>query len=144
MAANTSAQSSTVRAIGPILSMLHDSALAPRRLARPQVGRRPVTPQRVQGETIEPQVSVPMAKPTSPAATAAAGPAEEPLEPSSVFHGLRVIPPNHTSPQASAPTDSFAASTAPAASSFSTTAASKSRCWSTYGSAPQEIGIVHV
>jgi hypothetical protein len=68
------AQSSTVRHIGPILSMLHDSAMAPWRLTRPNVGRRPVTPLRVAGDTMEPCVSVPMAKPTRPAAVAAPGP----------------------------------------------------------------------
>ena len=70
---------------------------------------------RVQGETIEPRVSLPMAKPTRPAAVAAAEPAEEPLEPWSSFHGLRVVPPNQTSPQASSPSVSLATSTAPAA-----------------------------
>ena len=42
--------------------------MAPWRLTRPKVGRSPVTPQRVEGDTIEPQVSLPIAKPTSPAA----------------------------------------------------------------------------
>ena len=32
------------------------------RATRPKVGRRPVVPQRMQGETMEPSVSVPMAK----------------------------------------------------------------------------------
>ena len=104
--------------------------MAPWRLTRPKVGRSPVTPQRVDGETIDPQVSLPIAKPTSPAATAAAGPAEEPLEPWSSFHGLRVMPPNQTSPQASSPSVSFATSTAPASSSRRTTAASSSITWS--------------
>src|SRR5690606_29535038 len=121
---STSAQSSTLLHIGPILSMLHDSAIAPYRLTRPNVGRRPVTPLRVDGDTIEPSVSVPIAKPTRPAAVAEPGPADEPLEPSSGFHGLRVMPPNQRSPCASAPIVSFATSTAPAASSFSTTVAS--------------------
>ncbi len=44
---------------------------------------------------IEPRVSVPIAKPTRPAAVADPGPAEEPLDPCSGFHGLRVRPPNH-------------------------------------------------
>ena len=44
---------------------------------------------------MEPPVSVPMAKPTRPAAGAAPEPAEEPLDPSSGFHGLLVRPPNH-------------------------------------------------
>ena len=101
--------------------------MAPWRLTAPKVGRRPVTPQRVDGETMEPQVSVPMAKPTSPAAVAAAGPADEPLEPCSRFQGFLVLPPNQTSPQARAPRVSLATSTAPAASSRSTTVASSAR-----------------
>ena len=43
-----------------------------------------------------------MAKGTNPAATADAEPAEEPLDPVSGSQGLRVIPPNQTSPQARA------------------------------------------
>ncbi len=126
MASNTSAQSSTERHMGPILSNVQHRAMAPWRLTRPNVGRRPVTPQAVDGETMEPWVSVPMEKPTRPAAVADPEPAEEPLEPSSVFHGLRVRPPNQTSPHASAPMVSFATSTAPACSSRCTTVASMS------------------
>jgi len=104
--------------------------MQPCRLTRPKVGLSPVHPHRLEGETMEPSVSVPMANPTSPAATAEAEPAEEPLEPSSGFHGLRVVPPNHTSPMARAPQESLARRTAPAASSRFTTSASSSRTWS--------------
>ena len=45
-------------------------------------------PQRVHGETMLPQVSVPMANPTRPAAVEAADPADEPLDPCSGFHGV--------------------------------------------------------
>ncbi len=130
MASKTSAQSSTLRAMAPILSMLQLRAMAPARLTRPKVGRRPVTPQRVLGETMLPQVSVPMAKGTSPAATADAEPADEPLDPCSRFQGLRVMPPYHTSPMARAPMLSLATSTAPAASSFVMTVAVSSSSWS--------------
>src|SRR5512147_2819961 len=106
------------------------SVIAPVRLTRPKVGRNPVTRQRVQGETIDPKVSVPMANGTKPAAVAAAGPADEPLLPSLRFQGLRVMPPNQTSPMASDPIDSFATSTAPAAANFVTTVASSSIIWS--------------
>src|SRR6185503_10718974 len=94
MASKTSAQSSALLHIGPILSMLHASAMAPVRGTRPNVGRNPVTPQRVEGDEIDPCVSVPMANPTHPAAVALPGPAEDPLEPCSVHHGFRVMPPN--------------------------------------------------
>ena len=89
---------------------------------------------------MEPSVSDPMAKPTRPAATAEPGPADEPLDPCSTFHGFFVVPPNQTSPQASAPSVSLAMSTAPAASSFSMTAASASMTWSRYGMAPHVVG----
>ena|SRR5205809_478347 len=91
----TSAQSSTVLQIGPSRSCVHDSVIAPYRLTRPNVGRRPVTPQMVDGLRIDPLVSVPMPKATQPAAVALAGPADEPLEPSVGSHGLLVRPPNH-------------------------------------------------
>src|SRR3954471_20201242 len=98
MASRTSAQSSTARQIGPILSMLHASAIAPVRGTRPNVGRRPLTPQRVDGDEIDPRVSVPIAKPRHPADVALAGPGDEPLDPGSGHHGLRVMPPNQLSP----------------------------------------------
>ena len=125
MALNTSAQSSTLRHIGPILSMVQVSAIAPCRLTRPNVGRRPVTPHAAEGEMMEPRVSVPSAKPTSPAAVAAPDPADDPLEPRPGAHGLRVMPPNQTLPRASAPIDSLATSTAPASARRSTTVASR-------------------
>ncbi len=130
MASKTAAQSSTERQRTPILSMLQARAMAPCRLTRPKVGRSPVAPQRLAGETIEPRVSVPRAKPTAPAAVVEAEPAEEPEEPCSGFQGLRVMPPNQTSPQASSPTASLATSTAPARSRRSTTVASSGRIWS--------------
>src|SRR6476620_5190039 len=98
--------------------------MAPVRGTRPNVGRSPVVPQRVDGDEIEPRVSLPTANPTRPAAVADAGPAEDPLDPWSTFHGFFVVPPYQTSPIASSPNDSLATSTAPAASSRWTTVAS--------------------
>src|SRR5213593_4836224 len=112
--------------MGPILSIVQLKPIAPYRLTRPYVGRKPVTPQRDDGETIEPSVSVPIENPTRPAAVADAGPADDPLEPrrsSSGTQGLRVTPPNHLGPCASAPIESLATSTAPAARRRSTTVA---------------------
>src|SRR5712691_13559841 len=94
---------------------------------RPLVGLNPTTPQRVDGEMIEPSVSVPIEKPTNPADVADAGPADEPLEPvlsSSICHGFLVTPANQRPPCASAPIESFATRTAPAARKRSTTVAS--------------------
>src|SRR5688572_15656017 len=139
MASSTSAQSSTLRQIGPSLSIVHDSAIAPVLGTRPYVGRSPVVPHRVDGDEIDPSVSLPIVKPTRPAAVADAGPADEPLEPWSIFHGFRVVPPNQLSPCASSPSVSFATSTAPALSSRSTTVASSSITWSLYGPAPQVV-----
>src|SRR5215831_15007027 len=115
--------------MGPSLSMLQESAIAPVRGTRPNVGRNPVHPHRADGDEIEPSVSEPMLNATHPAAVAEAGPADEPLDPCLIFHGLRVTPPNHTSPCASAPRVNFATSTAPALSSRSTTVASSSILW---------------
>ena len=115
--------SSTLRAIGPSLSSDQQSVIAPVRGTRPKVGRRPVTPQRIDGLTMLPPVSLPMEKATRPAAVAAPGPALEPDAPSSSSHGFMVWPPNQMSLSASAPMLSFASSTAPAALSRSVTAA---------------------
>src|SRR5216684_5375175 len=109
--------------MGPSLSMLQESAIAPVRGTRPNDGLSPVHPQRVDGEEIEPRVSDPMLNATHPAAVAEAGPAEDPLDPWFSFHGLRVTPPNQTSPCASAPRVSFATNTAPASSKRFTTVA---------------------
>src|SRR5438309_2462233 len=124
MALSTMAVSSTEQQMGPILSIVHESAIAQVIGTSPKVGRSPVVPQRVDGEEIEPSVSVPRVKPTHPAAVAAAEPAEDPLEPWSRLHGLRVMPPNHLSPIASAPRVSFAMRIAPARSRRETTVAS--------------------
>src|SRR5688500_20216301 len=81
--------------------MVQLKPIAPYRLTRPYVGRSPVTPQRDDGETIEPSVSVPIENPTKPAAVADAGPGDEPLEPccaSSGCHGFSVTPSNHRAP----------------------------------------------
>ncbi len=128
--------SSTLRAIGPSLSSDQHSVIAPVRATRPKVGRSPVTPQRIDGLTMLPPVSLPMAKPTSPAAVAAPGPALDPDEPSSSSHGFIVCPPNQMSFSASAPRLSFATSTAPASFSRCTTTASFAGTRSRNGSAP--------
>jgi len=67
--------------MGPSLSMLQQSAIAPVRGTNPNVGRNPVHPHRVLGDEIEPSVSDPIANATHPAATAEAEPADDPLDP---------------------------------------------------------------
>src|SRR5260370_6881757 len=130
MALSTRAQSSTARQMGPSLSMVQERAMAPGGGTRPNGGRKPGAPQRVEGDEIEPNVSDPMAKATQPAEVAEAEPAEDPLEPCFGFQGLRVMPPNHLSPCASAPSVSLAIKTAPAVSRRCTTVASSSIFWS--------------
>src|SRR5215831_6154321 len=139
MASSTNAQSSTQRQIGPSLSMLHESAIAPVRGTSPNVGRSPVHPHLVQGDEMDPNVSDPILNATHPAAVAEAGPADDPLDPWFVFHGFRVTPPNHTSPCASAPSVNFATNTAPASSSRFTTVASSSIIWFSKPPAPQVV-----
>src|SRR5499427_4052785 len=139
IASSTSAVSSTLRQMGPSLSMLQDSAMAPVRGTNPNVGRSPVQPQRVLGDEIDPSVSDPTANATHPAATADAEPADEPLDPCAGFHGLRVFPPNQRSSMASAPRLSLATSTAPAWSSRRTTVASSSNSCSSNPPAPQVV-----
>src|SRR4051794_13972399 len=127
--------------MGPSLSSDQQSVMAPVRGTRPYVGRKPVTPQRMLGLTMLPPVSLPMAKPTNPAAVAAPGPALEPDDPSSSSHGFIVWPPNQISLSASAPRLSFATSTAPESCKRFTTAASTLGMRFLNGSAPYVVGI---
>ena len=128
--------SSTDRVIGPSLSSDQHSVIAPLRGTRPNVGRSPVTPQRIAGPMMLPAVSLPIANATSAAAVAAPGPALDPDEPSSSSHGFIVCPPNQMSLSASAPIESLAISTAPASSNLRTTAESADGTRFRNGSAP--------
>src|SRR5437016_11654663 len=92
MAASTSPQSCAVRAIGPSLSIVQESAMAPCRLTSPYVGRRPVTPQYAAGVRIEPEVSEPIADGTRPAATALPDPLEDPPDQRVRSHGFKPGP----------------------------------------------------
>src|SRR6478672_9042937 len=99
------ASSSALLQIGPALSRLQHNTIAPLRLTVPNVGLKPVAPQRVEGETMEPSVSVPNVNGNKPATTEAADPAEDPLDPCWKFHGFFVSPPNHLLLYANAPSD---------------------------------------
>src|SRR5262245_3211891 len=87
---NTIAASSAVRVMGPTRSCDHASTIPPYRLTRPTVGRNALKPHGAVGETVEPDVSVPMPNATQPPAVADAGPADEPLDCCEVFHGFFV------------------------------------------------------
>src|SRR5687767_13901096 len=100
--------------MGPALSRLQHNTIPPLRLMVPKVGLKPVAPVRVEGDTIEPKVSVPIVNANKPATTEAAEPADQPLEPCARFHGLRVKPPNQRLSYANAPSESLAQRTAPA------------------------------
>src|SRR5688572_25006840 len=80
-ALKTIAQSSTVRQIGPTRSCDQASTMPPCRLTRPNVGRSALRPHSRAGDTIDPDVSVPIPNATQPAAVADDGPADEPLDP---------------------------------------------------------------
>src|ERR1051325_6928669 len=88
IACSTNIASSTDRVIGPSLSNDQHKVIAPLRATRPNVGRRPVTPQRIAGLTMLPPVSLPTENPTNAAAVAAPGPALDPDAPSSSTHGF--------------------------------------------------------
>src|SRR5438128_1717238 len=66
--------------------------MRPYREIRPYVGFRPTTPHSDAGWRTEPPVSVPRAHTTSPAATAAAEPPEDPPGTRSRSHGFRTGP----------------------------------------------------
>jgi hypothetical protein len=72
---------------------------------------------------------------------AAAEPALDPRDPSSVFQGLRVWPPYQMSPNARAPTLVFPIRTPPTAVSRRITSASVSGTLFAYGSAPHPVVI---
>src|SRR4029077_14735480 len=126
--------------MGPILSRLQLRVMKPWRLTRPKVGRSPVTPQIPEGSTIEPPVSVPIENPTSPAAVAEPGPADDPCEPIERSQGSFVGPPNQTSSNANSPVPSFAMSTAPASFNRATTVAPSSMMRFLNGAAPHVTG----
>ena len=111
---------------------MYDSAIAPDRPTRPNVGRSPDTPQYADGQTIEPHVSVPIANAASPAATIAPEPLDEPHVQHVSFHGffapplIDAVPKRYPMPPASSIIAALPMSTAPASCSRLITFASKS------------------
>src|SRR5476651_1379441 len=96
-------------------------------LTRPYVGLIPVTPQYAAGVRIEPPVSLPVPPSTSPAATAAPVPLEEPPVWRSGFHGLRAGGhgrSNDGPPSANSCVASFPIKIVPASASLRTAVAS--------------------
>src|ERR687897_106199 len=70
--------SATLVVSGPTLSSDGASGCTPARSTRAAVGLKPTMPQNAAGTRIEPDVSVPIAHGTAPAATAAAEPDDDP------------------------------------------------------------------
>src|SRR6187200_2809174 len=110
--------------MGPTRSCDQPSTMPPARLTRPNVGRSALKPHSRAGETIDPDVSVPIPNATQPAAVADDGPADDPLEPRRMSHGLFVRPRYQLSPDANRPVASLAMSTAPASRRRTTISAS--------------------
>ena len=73
----------SVLAMGPAVSWVKEIGIIPERLIKPTVGLIPTIPLALDGHTIEPLVSVPMAKTVRLADTATPEPELDP-------HGLRV------------------------------------------------------
>src|SRR6476646_1685916 len=99
MTDSSSAASRTLAVIGPAVSWLWLIGTMWLRLTSPTVGFSPTMPLIAAGQVTDPSVSVPMAKRTSPAATAAPLPLELPHGLRSSAHGLRVCPPTALHPE---------------------------------------------
>ena len=123
--------------MGPAVSWVAEIGMMPARLHSPTVGLMPTTPLHDEGETMEPSVSVPMARAHRLADTAAPDPADEPLGVRSRIKGFLVWPPRLLQPLVLREERKLAHSlrlvlpsrTAPAARSFCTMNAScAARC----------------
>src|SRR4029077_2492958 len=92
IASSSSAQSSTLRAIGPCCPRF--IWIAPRGVCatRPMLGRNPTMPLKLAGLRKLPPMSEPCASHAMPVASATAAPPEEPAAERDVFQGLRVLP----------------------------------------------------
>src|SRR5205823_13594925 len=90
--------SATVRAIGPAVSWLWAMGMMPVRLTRPSVGLIPTSEFTLDGDTIEPSVSLPTAMAARFAAVAAADPELDPEGLRSSAYGFFVCPPRALQP----------------------------------------------
>ena len=129
----TSAASAVSVVNGPIWSRLEANATSPQRLTWPYDGLNPVTPQKAAGCRMDPPVSEPRATGTSPAATAAALPPEEPPGTRDGSAGFLTGPKWHVSvedPMANSSQFTLPTTTAPASCSRVTTVASKGERYS--------------
>ncbi len=140
------AASRTVRVIGPMWDS-SSTALAGYCGTRPNDGLMPKMPLKQEGMRIDPAPSEPWAIGPSPAATAAAAPPEEPPGVRPWRHGLWVVPLTRLLVSPFQPNSGvlvLPSSTAPAASSRSTTGASKSGTQSRCSREPMVVRIPRV
>src|SRR5205085_5897695 len=137
IAATRLATFSTDRANPPTWSSVSDVTNMPSRESRPKLGLNPTTPQNAAGRITEPFVWLPIANGTTPAATAAADPIDDPPDVRERFHGFRVGPGWAI---ASAGVTVFPTTTAPAARRFRTTSASLSAIRPAYSALPRSAG----
>ena len=133
MAVSISAACRSVAVIGPAVSWLWLIGTTCRRLISPTVGFKPTMPFMAAGQVTEPSVSVPTAKSTNWAATAAPLPDDDPQVLRFSACGLRVCPPTALQPEMEASARMLAHSDklvlprmmAPAARSRATSGASR-------------------
>src|SRR6478735_5185230 len=133
MIVKSSAASRTLAVIGPAVSWLWLIGTIWVRLTSPTVGFNPTIPLIEAGQVTDPSVSVPIARRTRPAATAAPEPLELPHGLRSSAQGLRACPPTALQPEIDRVERMFAHSerlvlptiTAPASRSRATSGASR-------------------
>src|SRR3954453_7211243 len=95
----SAAASRTLAVIGPAVSWLWLIGTTCVRLTRPTVGFKPTMPLIAAGHVIDPSVSVPIARRTNPAATAAPLPLDDPHGLRSSAQGLWTCPPTALQPE---------------------------------------------
>src|SRR5262245_19245897 len=98
MAVSRTAASATVRVIGPAVSCVWEIGMMPVRETRPTVGLKPTSAQLLDGDTIEPSVSVPIVRAQRLAAAAVPEPELEPEGSRSRAYGLTTCPPRPLHP----------------------------------------------
>src|SRR5262245_17285355 len=98
IAVSSAAASATVRVIGPAVSCVCEIGMMPVRETRPTVGLKPTSAQLLDGETIEPSVSVPTVRAQRFAAPAVPDPELEPEGSRSRTYGFLHCPPRPLQP----------------------------------------------
>ena len=95
---SSAAASATVRVIGPAVSCVCEIGMMPERLTRPSVGLMPTRPLAVEGQTIEPSVSVPTPTPRGWRRSPRRCPSSTRTALRSSAYGFRTCPPRALQP----------------------------------------------